>query len=356
MTGFSPDRAAVLRLVEAAIRAPSADNQHHLRFTIDDEGLDVLVDESFRACHEPHRSLLTLLSFGAAIENLRLRLTQDGWTFVPAWFPDGRIGERLLRIRWAALEAAVPDLLAARITTRHTNRRLFRGPRISDDVLATVGAAVPRSDATALVWFDDKKRRRAVLDLMRIAEVARFQSVSLHAELFDSIDFTAGWKQSVAEHLAPATLEVEFPMKGLFAALRHPGVMRVARAFGAHHLVGLRAGYVPAATAPHLGAIFSTLPADNAALAVGAAFQRVWLAADAAGLALQPMVASAILAWQGPTDDPVRVELQHRLRDGWNALLGSVPPLIVFRMGHAKPATAIAGRKPPETYLSDRRA
>jgi nitroreductase len=346
-----PTRADLLELIEAAVRAPSADNQHHFRFVVRDDGLDMLADAFFMSCQEPHRRLLTLLSYGAAAENMRLRLTQRGRAFVPEWFPDGPDDPCLLRVRVADWTTAPVDALASRIDSRHTNRRLFKRLPLSTVVLQSLAAATASIDDVTLDWFDRGPRRRAVLHLMRIAETARFASPSLHRELFESVDFSAGWRQSVAEHLAPATLEVEPFLRGAFAALRHPRIMRIARGGGAHYMLGLRAGYVPAATAPQLGVLASPLPPDDAALAIGRAFQRLWLAADAAGVALQPMVASTILAWQDPGGDPIRQAIRQRLRKGWEELSMPAVPLVAFRLGHAKPPAVKAGRRPASDYI-----
>jgi nitroreductase len=349
---FRPTHDDVLALIEAAILAPSADNRHRFRFAIRPDGLDIIADDFFVRCDESHRRLLILIAYGAAVENLRLKLTQRGWTFRPHWFPDAADASMLLRLRWDALEAiGEPDPLANRIASRHTNRRLYRREPASATALRALADAAEATEGVSLQWFDGASRRRALLRMIRFAEGARFQSPSLHAELFESIDFRAGWQRIAPEDLSPATLEVEPFLRPMFAALRHPGVMRLARSVGTHHLLGLRAGYLPAATAPHLGALVSHLPPEEAALAVGRAFQRLWLAADAAGLALQPMVASAILAWQEPGKDPARVLLHRRLRAEWAILLDSPPPLVVFRLGHARPPTAVSGRQPVVHYL-----
>lgn len=357
VTRFNPGRQDVFALIDAAVRAPSADNYHAFRIALLDDGLEFIAEDIFLQGKEAHRRLLILLAYGAAAENLRLALTRYGWTFKPRWFPDADDPACLLRIRWDDLDAtAVCDSLASRIASRHTNRRLFRRERASESDIRSIVAAA-KADDVDLHWFDAGPRRRALLRMVRLAEAARFNSPSLHAELFESIDFSAGWRASAEEHLGPVTLEVEPFLRQAFAALRHPRVMRLARLGGVHHLLGLRAGYLPAATSPHLGAMNSALPPDLAALAIGCAFQRLWLAADAAGLSLQPMVASAILAWQCPCPDTdsVRMRLQQRLRSGWASLLDGAPPLIVFRLGMSGPPTAISRRKPVEHYLIEHR-
>lgn len=349
---FSPDRSQVLQLVAAAVRAPSADNRHHVRFAIHDDGLALHADDFFLHCRAIHRRLLTLLSYGAVVENLRLKLTEYGWTFEPRWFPDPDNPALLLRIEWSALRsAASPEPLARFIESRHTNRRFFRGPGLSPDEFSVLAAAVGNDAEPTLEWFDTPDRRRAILKLIRVAETERFGSRVLHEELFESIDFDAGWKDATTELLAPATLEIEPIMRMPFRAMRRWPLMRAANRLGAHRGLGLRAGDLPARTAPHLGALTSMLPPNEAALAIGTGFQRLWLAAEQAGLALQPMVASAILATQTDSEEGVSDGTREVLKDGWRSLVGEALPLVVFRLGHARKPRVVSGRRAVEDYL-----
>lgn len=57
-------------------------------------------------------------------------------------------------------------------------------------------------------------------------------------------------------------------------------------------------GYLPAALAPHIGLVLAEEGHGNvpaAALNAGRTMERVWLAAQAQGLALQPMAAATVL-------------------------------------------------------------
>ncbi len=286
------------------------------------------------------------------MENLRLKLTEYGWTFKPLWFPDPSHPALLLRIEWAALmPIAAADPLARFIESRHTNRRFFKGPKLSSEALSALEAAVAATPNATLEWFDQPERRHALLKLIRMAETERFKSRVLHEELFESIAFDAGWKNATTELLAPATLEVEAFMRGPFSALRHWRLMRAANRLGAHRGLGLRVGDVPARTSPHLGALTSTLPPAEAALAIGAGFQRLWLAAEQSGLALQPMVASAILATQIDASEGVSDRTREALKSGWRALVGEALPLVVFRIGRARKPRVVSGRRPVEDYL-----
>ena len=307
---------------------------------------------SFRQTDEQHRRLLTLLSFGAIGENLRLTLASRGLQFEPRWFPRPHDPDVLLDIRWGALgHEAQRDPLAAAIPGRHTNRRFYKGPALTAAERGSVDGSIPADGTVKLEWFDEPARRRVLLRMIRLAESSRFGHERLHAEMFESIDFSAGWQRSTSERLSPATLEVEPFLRLPFSAMRHWKVMRTANLLGMHHVFGLRAGDIPARLSPHLGVLASSLPPDAAALAIGAAFQRVWLTAEQLGLALQPMVASAILATPDTPDGGGGADLQRRLQQGWSALIGDAVPLVVFRLGRAARPKYVSGRRPVEDYL-----
>ncbi len=352
---YAPDRSAVLGLVEAAALAPSADNAHHMRFRIRHDGLDCVADAFFTGCTSPHRRLLTLLSFGAVAENLRLKLADAGWMFVPRWFPDPNDPALLFRIDWAALTPAVArDPLVAAIATRHTNRALFRGPSVTAAERAALDAAVGAGHGIELLWFDEPSRRRALLALMRLAETARFREWRHHAELFESIAFEAGWQATAAERISPGALAIERPLRPGFALLRHWPVMRAASWVGAHHGVGMRSGDFPARLAPHRLVVAGPVGDDETALAAGAAFQRLWLAADTLGLAVQPMVGSAVLVDdEHPSARGRPTALARALKNGWRPLLGDRRPFVVARLGRASPALVRSGRRPAVDYLVD---
>jgi hypothetical protein len=345
-------REALLDWLSSGIRAPSADNVHHLRFRIGDDVVELRADEAYVQCTEPHRRLLMQLSFGAVAENLRLALTKVYRTYEPSWFPDPGDPALALRIDLGSLPPAPsPDALAATIDARRTNRRLFKGPPMTTGESAAVAASVSDPDVR-LHWFDTAGRRGPVLSLMRRAERLRFADRRLHEELFESIDFAAGWSDAVSERLAPATLEVEPPLRPLFAAMRHWPLMRVANGVGAASMLGLRAGDLPARLAPHVGVVGSRLADDPGALRTGAQFERIWLAANAIGLELQPMVASAVLT-RLEDGSSARNAARDRLRAGWRSLIGDETPFVVFRMGRALPPRVVSSRRPIASYLLD---
>jgi hypothetical protein len=120
---------------------------------------------------------------------------------------------------------------------------------------------------------------------------------------------------------------------------------------GAHRFIGFRAGDLPCRLAPHLGVICSSTggETDVAAVAAGRALQRVWLRATTFGLSFQVLAASALFAIKAHSSAPD--DLRDKLAAGWKVLLPQSTPLVVFRMGRARPPSERAGRKTPRSVL-----
>lgn len=342
----------VLALLQAGLRAPSADNRHTLRFAWRGDTLQMLSTDAPSWATLPHRRLLAHMAYGAVLENLHLRSLELGLALHAQEFPDSTQPNRIADLQWTAT-AQRPDRLSAHIEGRHTNRRFYRRTRLSDATLDRLGEATLPVAGTQLRWLDAPPQRSAALRAIRLAETERFRQRELHHELFSAVRFDVGWKDTADAGLPPAALEVEAPMRAMFAALRHWPLMRSASWLGLHHLLGLRAGYLPAALSPHVGivlveAAYADMP--SAAFDAGRTMQRVWLAAQAEGLALQPLAAATVLMAQKPDDGWVRPVTQALIRQSLSrAALDAKgdAPYILFRLGRASAASVTTCRTMP---------
>jgi hypothetical protein len=334
-------RAQSESIVEAGILAPSADNRHMLRFRVAEHAIVIRGSPEFESAPF-HRRVLALVSLGAVVENMILRAATLGFDAEPME-PDGAFsGPRLAELRFRPASPQV-SALADAIPARHTNRRaLYRGPQLSSEQMGQVTEEAGVFAGVRLLWLDAPELRRQTLRLVTIAESERFRSEPLHADLFSSIRFDVGWHSTVAEGLPPGALGVEPPMRPFFKALRNWQVTRVLAGLGVHRLVGLRAAYLPCRTAPHVCALATSLDLDRGAVAVGRALERIWLRATCYGMALQPFAGAALLALEGyrDVDDGVR----RRLVSGWSRLCADALPIMVFRIGHARPPTVRSAR------------
>ena len=338
-------------ILESAIRAPSADNQHRVRFKLDQNFIRVTLTEAALPPPGGYKRALALMSLGALVENLTIASSRFGIQAVTTLYPDPNQPDWVLQIHLQR-DQAVVDPLWQSIPLRHTNRRVFfRGPKMSSAERSELDAVAQTSPACQLIWLDDPESRDHALRLMRRAETERFRTRLLHNELFSAIRFEAGWREDCREGLPPGALGVEPPLRPVFALLRHWPVMRMVNLLGAHYLLGWRACDLPCRLAPHLGLLAVKNTDDQSVIDVGRTFQRVWLTATSQGRVLQPMPASAIFALEGASGEGVPIDTRQFLANGWRSSLGDAIPLMLFRMGFAKPLPIVAGRREVQAYV-----
>lgn len=335
-------------VVQAGVLAPSADNHHPFLFQRTDDGIIMRGDREFlNAAY--HRRILLRMSAGAVVQNMVLEAGRLGFGVRFRWFPDAADRACIARLEFGSEHEPDPELAHA-IPLRHTNRRLrFSGPAVPRAVLGRLEADVKAVAGAQLVWLDGPETRRKALSLIRLAEAERFRCRPMHQELFSSVRFDVGWGRTAEEGLAPGALGVERLLHGAFAMLRHWPVMRALNLVGGYQFMGFRAGDLPCRLSPHLAVIVTDLPVESGAMAVGQAFERVWLRANAVGLALQPLAASALFTLEGYAD--VRESIRHQLARGWADIVGDARPLIVFRLGMAEAPAIRCGRRALETYV-----
>jgi hypothetical protein len=341
-------------ILRSGLQAPSAENRHYLRFEIAGDAVRLVSTDTATWAEQPHRQMLALLAYGAVVENMSLHAAQAGQSQTTRWLPEAARPELIAECRWTA-STPVTDPLAQAIPNRHTNRRFYQRTPVPEEIRARVSAAASAVPQARLVWLDDAAARRTALRVIRVAETERFRHEALHRELFGAIEFEAGWQRSTAEGLPPGTLEVEPPMRPAFAALRHWPLMRALSRIGVHHLLGLRAAYMPARLCPHLALLACDIDDPTlAALNAGRALERTWLAATHEGLAVQPMAAAPVLARQRPGGGWVSAPAQQRILQGLGELTGgrAFSAFMLVRVGHAPAPSLVTGRRDLGEFLA----
>lgn len=336
-----------LAIVEAGIQAPSADNRHRLGFEQSAQSIRIWGEDELAAL-QAHRRVLWLLSLGAVVENMVLLARSRGFEASLRWFPDPAAPRLAASLDLSGAQPVVEDLVQA-IPHRHTNRKFFHGPRMTSAHQQLLEREAGAASATRLIWLDERAIRGRALALIRLAETERFRCEELHQELFSSVRFDVGWSGVAEQGLSPGSLEVEWPLRGAFRQLGRWSVMHALSRLGAHYLLGLRAADALCRFAPHVGAIATNLSLNPGALAVGRAFERVWLQATVLGMALQPFAASTLMALEEYED--IRPAIRQKLAQGWAQVAPGWKPLIVFRLGRSSPASVRSGRQPLACYL-----
>lgn len=332
------DRQTKEDILCAGIAAPSADNSQPWRFAWTGDDLDLRIDADRSGRVSDSRYVLSDLAAGACLESMIIYGRSLGYVADPQIFPRPDDELWVARIHWRHDPENSSEPLAAAIARRHTDRSFpWRGP-ITSDMQTRLDAQAQATPGPRLWWPRTPRERKAASGLIRQAEALRFKSPMLHAELFSSVRFAAGWHSACEEGLAPATLAVEPPMRPIFQAMRHPAVMRTFNRLGAASMLGWRSAWLPIRLSPGLCLIVIPSAARSDVLAGGRALQRVWLQATLEGLSVQPYAAAGVL---GLGLVPIEPALQPSFSHLGSALRDLCAPgygLVFLRLGHARSA------------------
>ncbi len=337
-------QAAILR---AAIAAPSADNSQPWQFVWSGDELDLRIDAERSGRVSDTRYVLSDLAAGACVENMLIQARSLGYVADVKTFPRPDDALCVAHMRWRrAPERDQPEPLAAAIAQRHTDRRFpWRGP-ITADTQARLDVQARLIPGQRLYWPQTPGERTAALSIIRRAETLRFNSPTLHAELFSSIRFGTGWQAACEEGLAPATLAVEPPLRPVFQALRRPALMSMLNRLGAGSALGFRSAWLPIRLSPGLCLLVIPSTARADVLAGGRALQRVWLEATLAGLSVQPYAAAGVLSLGFVPIEPALQPPLERVSSALSKLCGSGHGLVFLRLGYARSAPrARSGRR-----------
>lgn len=346
------DRDTKEGILRAGIAAPSADNSQPWRFAWSGDDLDLRIDADRSGRVSDTRYVLSDLAAGACLENMIIRARSLGYAADPQIFPQDDDPLWVARVRWrrdAGSDQAEP--LAGAIDQRHTDRRFpWQGP-IDIGTQARLDAQAERIPGQRLWWARTPRDRKAALKLIRQAEALRFRSPALHAELFSSIRFSAGWHAVSEEGLAPAALAVEPPMRPVFQAMRHPSVMTAFNRLGAASMLGWRSAGLPIRLSPGLCLVVIPSTARTDVLAGGRALQRVWLQATADGLSVQPYAAPGVLSLGFVPVEPAFRQPLSRMASSLGELCAQGHGLVFLRLGRAKSVPhGRSGRRPLASF------
>lgn len=316
------------------------------------DDLDLRIDPERSGGVSDTRYVLSDLAAGACLETMIVYARARGYAADMQIFPQQDDERGVARIHWRHDPANdAPETLADAIERRHTDRRFpWRGP-ISADTRARLDAQVRRIPGQRLYWPQTPHNEKTARSIIRQAETLRFSSPTLHAELFSSINFDAGWHAACEEGLAPATLAVEAPLRPVFQAMRRPGVMAALNRLGAAKMLGWRSAWLPIRLSPGLCLIVIPSTARPDVLAGGRALQRVWLQATLEGLSVQPYAAAGVLSLGFVPVEPTFRQPLLRLREALHNLCAPGYGLVFLRLGHARSTSPDrSGRRAPASF------
>ena len=355
-TGLVSEELAV-RCFEAGALAPSAGNMQPWRFLQRGDRLYVLHDEAASASIWDPDHLIAHIALGTAVENIVLRIQENGLSARVHLAPIPDRPELVAAID--VLPVGSPDVepeadrsLAAGIAVRCTNRKLLeRDPSIPGrlkDALA-LASAMPGCSAHLLT---DPDALAELASICGTSERIRVVNPIGHREFFQQeLRWTPEEVERTRDGLDIDTLEMSLNDVAGLRIASDPRAMALVDAWGggsAFERFSTRA--VRAASAVVLVAVDDDRTTSR--LMGGRAAERFWTAANLAGVSVHPISAPIFLIHAarlgGPGIRPAEREdllgLEARFMALWPDLVGR--PLFMMRISPGGEPTARALRKP----------
>jgi sulfur-carrier protein adenylyltransferase/sulfurtransferase len=350
-TGFPGEFFA--RMARAGALAPSGDNLQPWSFAADGDSLLLKHDPARDLSLFNVRHLASFIALGAAIENITIAASGEGYRANVTCFPYGADDEIVARLSFDP--AGQTDPLAKFLSARCTNRRPFEKKALAPEILASLDAT-KHFPTTTLSWVQDRTKLKALGKIVARADRLIFENQRIHDHLFSTLRWSQAEVEQTRDGLPIESLELgkigSIAFRGLkrwsvVSFLNHLGFSRAAAANSI--LLMQRCSAAGMITAPDLS--------PSSFMEAGRAFQRLWLQATKENLALQPMTAiiffqlrSRLADYDGLSEEQISIvdALRQELREFF-ALSEDRVPAMLFRIGYAVAPSARTIRR--ETKL-----
>ena len=348
----------VRSLVAAAAAAPSGGNCQPWRFVWSAPArLQCFHDRARSASFLDFEHRAAYLALGAAVENVVLCAGALGLSARVLAFP-GPDEDHVCDVLLAPGPPAAPDRLwlAPFVPVRATNRRVSRRRPLAAGDVSTLESVVD-DPAVRLQVLTGEGALDEIGAILGAGDRFRFFDERLYREMMSEMRWSPREAEETRDGVDVATLELGEVDEAGVRLLSSWAAVRFLRTIGAGGaLEDLSRKAVAAASAVALATCEGTSPRDY--FRGGRAVQRVWLAATALGLAVQPMSALpyvfARLEGGAGFEPPQRATLL-ALRERYARLFDVGPrrgELLLFRLARAGAPRTRSLRRPPEAVLT----
>ncbi len=276
-------------LVTAAARAPSADNMQAWAFTRAGDAVEARLEPA-RVLPTDVHAMFAWVGLGAAVENLVIAAEHEGYSSTVDY---GALAPGAARESVASPPVVVrlrpvgsDDPLAKVIARRETNRGAFDTAPLDQETLGSLTGTISALDA-GVHWATSSESLDLAAHLDANSTYIRLEHRPLHDELFGILRFTRRDLEAAGFGLEFEALGVPGVLVWMGRLMRHPWVTGAVSRLGIGRLVARRLAD-RLRTAGALCLVTARRPDPAGYVEAGRAMERLWLAATARGLAVQP--------------------------------------------------------------------
>lgn len=350
-------REKILKIIEAGIRAPSADNMQPWKFKIVQNGFELWLDRENMGLFFDNKDVATIVGCGALIENVTVYAQAADLSIKITY--DNTQTNKFAEFKFVPSKETTSNKLSESIFNRCTDRNLYlRSREISASVRDTLSATVQTNEHFHLHYFQGTKERKRIIRIVTTTDFIRFSHEKVHKDFYEVLRF-GQMAAETRDGLAESTLGIESFFIPVLKLLRPWKITKILNYIGLHRVMALRGSWLPMVTAPHIVAITHEGPADY--LEAGRVMQQFWLQATNEGLSVQPLGALPLFLarihlskGKGFSGRQIR-ELKNLENDlsqitpGFNCETHQL--VMLFRLGYTKKPASQSYRRPVESFL-----
>ncbi len=281
-------------LLKTAQRASSAGNNQPWKWHYTNNSLLLFHDRERSFSFANHKNIVAFVGFGLAIESIRLKAETLGLTMSEQLFPTQAHPDLIAILQFADRDASKDiDALAMVVDIRHTSRNIPKERKeIHQGSIAEMTDAVSKIKDAKLYVNTNEHDVNSIAEIMGASDRLRMFTPTGHYELFDlELRWTKEESVETGDGLDLSSFDLS-PGEAIGMRIaKDPAVINLLKEWkGGTGLEKLSRKSAAAASA--IGLI--TMPGYTAKNFIdgGKATERVWLAANKAGISIQPMTAS----------------------------------------------------------------
>lgn len=348
----------ILKLIEAGIQAPSADNGQPWKFKLLEDGFELWLDQGNMGLFFDVKQVATEISCGALIENVVTLAEALGFTTNINYFNES--SNKFARLAFApAGNQLDAETVSQTIFGRHTDRNLFQfNKKIPGSLMAELADLVQSDENYRLHVYQTPQDRKAIIRTITATDTIRFIHERIHNDFYHVLRF-GDTAQQTRDGLAAATLGIESFMIPILQMLKPWKLVKLLNTIGLHHVMAFRGTWLPMTSASHIVSIIHKGGASY--VESGRIMQRFWLRANQAGLSVQPLGALPLflarlhlVQGEGFTADQLKT--LNALEDDFAGITPEFDKetdqlIILFRLGYTKQPAAKPYRRAIESFL-----
>ncbi|TCD01051.1 Rv1355c family protein [Pedobacter psychroterrae] len=356
---FILNKQQIEQLVSAAILAPSAGNNQPWMWYANQGNLFLFHNQTVSVSWSDFDEITSNISFGAAIENLKIEAGKLGLQVASSFFPVKENKRLAAAFTFSTSEIAYGKELAPGIALRLTNRKKGNGQKLSREIIASLKSVAELSDGAVLEIVENDEDVQKIADIVAKVERMRFLYPQGHHEFYNSeLRWTDEEALETKTGLDIRSLELsESEKAGLFVA-KSPGVIKLLNEWGGGAAFE-KLSKTAVLSSAGIGLI--TMPEYSAENFIkgGEAVQRVWLTANLNGLSIHPVSApifflARLNEGNGAEMTTDMIKELEELEATLNKIFSSLEKkqgIFMFRLSYADDASVRSFRKPVEEIL-----